>query len=152
MSTPIPMLDLMFFLTESVENPRHVGSALTFKPPRGGAHAAREIVDASDILRPAGVLRRGRSTHGRPVGHVRARPRERGQLVEVRQLVLVTRAVQHDELGGGAPMKRVTEHAPQRGNAGDGRDHQMDRCGLEQELAFRSIAQRHRVPGPQGEQ
>ena len=37
MSTPIPMLDLMFFLTESVENPRHVGSVLIFKPPRGGA-------------------------------------------------------------------------------------------------------------------
>ena len=44
MSTPIPMLDLMFFLTESVENPRHVGSVLIFKPPRGGANAAREIV------------------------------------------------------------------------------------------------------------
>jgi len=48
MSTaPIPMLDLMFFLTESVENPRHVGSVLIFKRPRrGGAAVAREIVDA----------------------------------------------------------------------------------------------------------
>ena len=36
MSTPIPMLDLMFFLTESVENPRHVGSVLIFQPPRRG--------------------------------------------------------------------------------------------------------------------
>ena len=46
-TTPIPMLDLMFFLTESVENPRHVGSVLIFKrPPRGGANTAREIVAA----------------------------------------------------------------------------------------------------------
>jgi len=41
------MLDLMFFLTESVENPRHVGSVLIFRRPRrGGAHVAREIVEA----------------------------------------------------------------------------------------------------------
>ena len=47
MSTPIPMLDLMFFLTESVDNPRHVGSVLIFQPPRGGgAGTAREIVEA----------------------------------------------------------------------------------------------------------
>ena len=47
MSTPIPMLDLMFFLTESVDNPRHVGSVLVFKrPARGGANLAREIVEA----------------------------------------------------------------------------------------------------------
>ena len=46
-TTPIPMLDLMFFLTESVENPRHVGSVLIFKrPPRGGANTAREIFAA----------------------------------------------------------------------------------------------------------
>jgi len=52
MSTPIPMLDLMFFLTESVENPRHVGSVLIFKPPRGGADAAREIVAAYRRAQP----------------------------------------------------------------------------------------------------
>jgi len=47
MSTPIPMLDLMFFLTESAENPRHVGSVLIFQPPRrGGTGTAREIVEA----------------------------------------------------------------------------------------------------------
>jgi WS/DGAT/MGAT family acyltransferase len=47
MATPIPMLDLMFFLTESVENPRHVGSVLIFqRPSRGGANTAREIVEA----------------------------------------------------------------------------------------------------------
>jgi len=46
-TTPIPMLDLMFFLTESVDNPRHVGSVLIFKrPARGGANTVREIVDA----------------------------------------------------------------------------------------------------------
>jgi WS/DGAT/MGAT family acyltransferase len=54
MSTaPIPMLDLMFFLTESVENPRHVGSVLIFKrPPRGGANTAREIFAAYRASRP----------------------------------------------------------------------------------------------------
>jgi diacylglycerol O-acyltransferase len=52
MSTPIPMLDLMFFLTESVENPRHVGSVLILKPPRGGANAAREIVAAYRRAQP----------------------------------------------------------------------------------------------------
>ncbi len=31
MSTPIPMLDLMFFLTETQDNPRHVGSVLIFR-------------------------------------------------------------------------------------------------------------------------
>jgi WS/DGAT/MGAT family acyltransferase len=47
MPTPIPMLDLMFFLTESAENPRHVGSVLVFQPPRrGSANTAREIVEA----------------------------------------------------------------------------------------------------------
>ena len=46
-TTPIPMLDLMFFLTESVDNPRHVGSVLIFKrPARGGTNVAREIVEA----------------------------------------------------------------------------------------------------------
>jgi WS/DGAT/MGAT family acyltransferase len=46
-TTPIPMLDLMFFLTESVENPRHVGSVLIFRrPARGGANTVREIVAA----------------------------------------------------------------------------------------------------------
>jgi len=46
-TTPIPMLDLMFFLTESVDNPRHVGSVLIFrKPRRGGARVVQEIVDA----------------------------------------------------------------------------------------------------------
>jgi WS/DGAT/MGAT family acyltransferase len=37
----------MFFLTESVDNPRHVGSVLIFKrPARGGTDTVREIVDA----------------------------------------------------------------------------------------------------------
>jgi diacylglycerol O-acyltransferase / wax synthase len=52
-TTPIPMLDLMFFLTESVENPRHVGSVLIFKrPQRGGANTAREIVAAYRDMPP----------------------------------------------------------------------------------------------------
>jgi len=46
-TTPIPMLDLMFFLTESVDNPRHVGSVLIFRrPARGGAGIPQRIVDA----------------------------------------------------------------------------------------------------------
>ena len=53
MSTPIPMLDLMFFLTETVDNPRHVGSVLIFRGPRrGGADCARQIVEAYRRTRP----------------------------------------------------------------------------------------------------
>jgi len=47
MGIAIPMLDLMFFLTENQDNPRHVGAALIFRAPRrGGAGVVREIVDA----------------------------------------------------------------------------------------------------------
>ena len=53
MSTPIPMLDLMFFLTETVDNPRHVGSVLIFRrPARGGGQTVREIVEAYRRTRP----------------------------------------------------------------------------------------------------
>ena len=34
MGTPIPMLDLMFFLTESSDNPRNVGALLIFERPK----------------------------------------------------------------------------------------------------------------------
>jgi len=51
-STPIPMLDLMFFLTETVDNPRHVGSVLIFKRPRGGREVVREIVAAYRATKP----------------------------------------------------------------------------------------------------
>jgi WS/DGAT/MGAT family acyltransferase len=41
------MLDLMFFLTESIDNPRHVGAVLVFKKPRrGGEDVVQQIVDA----------------------------------------------------------------------------------------------------------
>jgi WS/DGAT/MGAT family acyltransferase len=41
------MLDLMFFLTENQDNPRHVGAVLIFKRPRrGGAGFVGKIVDA----------------------------------------------------------------------------------------------------------
>ena len=44
---PIPMLDLMFFLTEKQDNPRHVGAVLIFeRPRRGGAAVVRRIVEA----------------------------------------------------------------------------------------------------------
>jgi WS/DGAT/MGAT family acyltransferase len=47
MGIPIPMLDLMFFLTENEENPRHVGAVLIFqRPPGGGARTVRQIVAA----------------------------------------------------------------------------------------------------------
>ncbi|MBP6107153.1 MAG: wax ester/triacylglycerol synthase family O-acyltransferase [Steroidobacteraceae bacterium] len=47
MSIPIPMLDLMFFLTESQDNPRHVGALLIFQRPlRGGADIVDRIVNA----------------------------------------------------------------------------------------------------------
>jgi len=47
MGIPIPMLDLMFFLTENQDNPRHVGAVLIFKRPRrGGAGFVGKIVDA----------------------------------------------------------------------------------------------------------
>jgi diacylglycerol O-acyltransferase / wax synthase len=53
MTTAIPMLDLMFFLTESVDNPRHVGAVQIFRlPPRGGAARVREIVDAYRRMKP----------------------------------------------------------------------------------------------------
>jgi len=51
-STPIPMLDLMFFLTETVDNPRHVGSVLIFKRPRGGRDTVRGIVAAYRATKP----------------------------------------------------------------------------------------------------
>ena len=47
MGIPIPMLDLMFFLTESQDNPRHVGATLIFeRPSRCGADFLDKIVDA----------------------------------------------------------------------------------------------------------
>ena len=47
MGIPIPMLDLMFFLSENQDNPRHVGAVLIFqRPRRGGAAVVRRIVDA----------------------------------------------------------------------------------------------------------
>jgi WS/DGAT/MGAT family acyltransferase len=54
MANTIPMLDLMFFLTETQDNPRHVGSVLIFqKPKRGGGRITREIVDAYRRAKPA---------------------------------------------------------------------------------------------------
>ena len=47
MSIPIPMIDLIFFLTESQDNPRHVGALLIFQRPlRGGADIVDRIVNA----------------------------------------------------------------------------------------------------------
>jgi len=44
---PIPMLDLMFFLSENPDNPRHVGAVLIFqRPRRGGAAVVRRIIEA----------------------------------------------------------------------------------------------------------
>ncbi|HET7204053.1 MAG TPA: wax ester/triacylglycerol synthase family O-acyltransferase [Steroidobacteraceae bacterium] len=58
-TTPIPMLDLMFFLTESVDNPRHVGSVLILrKPKRAGARVVQQIVDAYRAARPRAPFNR----------------------------------------------------------------------------------------------
>jgi len=47
MGIPIPMLDLMFFLTENQDNPRHVGAVLIFQRPlRRGADIVDRIVNA----------------------------------------------------------------------------------------------------------
>jgi WS/DGAT/MGAT family acyltransferase len=47
------MLDLMFFLTESQDNPRHVGAVLIFdKPRRGGANVVQQILEAYRAARP----------------------------------------------------------------------------------------------------
>ncbi len=59
MTTPIPMLDLMFFLTERVDNPRHVGAVQIFRlPKRGGADRVREIVAAYRKTRPQAPFNR----------------------------------------------------------------------------------------------
>ena len=53
MTNTIPMLDLMFYLTETLDNPRHVGSVLIFrKPPGGGARTVEQIVNAYRGARP----------------------------------------------------------------------------------------------------
>jgi WS/DGAT/MGAT family acyltransferase len=58
-TTPIPMLDLMFFLTETVDNPRHVGSVLVFRKPRGRrATVVQEIVDAYRRAQPVAPFNR----------------------------------------------------------------------------------------------
>ena len=47
MGIAIPMLDLMFFLTENQDNPRHVGAVLIFeRPRRGGARVLNQIIEA----------------------------------------------------------------------------------------------------------
>jgi len=76
---PIPLLDLMFLLTETVTNPRHVGAALIFrKPAHGGDSVVREIVEAYRAARPQApfnlvpVLLRAGLPHWREVEHVDA--------------------------------------------------------------------------------
>ncbi len=53
MSKSIPPLDLMFLLTESANNPKHVGAVLTFRlPASGGTRIVREIADAYRATTP----------------------------------------------------------------------------------------------------
>ena len=53
MGIAIPMLDLMFFLTENQDNPRHVGAVLIFQHPRrGSARILSEIVAAYRRAKP----------------------------------------------------------------------------------------------------
>jgi diacylglycerol O-acyltransferase len=59
MGTPIPMLDLMFFLTENRDNPRHVGAVMIFEKPRqGGALIVPRILDAYRDARPVAPFNR----------------------------------------------------------------------------------------------
>jgi diacylglycerol O-acyltransferase len=78
-TTPIPMLDLMFLLTESVDNPRHVGAVLLFrKPERGGGGVVRQIVEAYRAAKPKApfnrvpVFRKAGLPRWREVEHVDA--------------------------------------------------------------------------------
>jgi len=41
MSIGIPMLDLMFFLTETQDNPRHVGAARAFRNTHNSVQSGR---------------------------------------------------------------------------------------------------------------
>jgi WS/DGAT/MGAT family acyltransferase len=53
MGIAIPMLDLMFFLTENQDNPRHVGAVLIFeRPRRGGTRVLNQIIEAYRRARP----------------------------------------------------------------------------------------------------
>jgi len=53
MGMAIPMLDLMFFLTENQDNPRHVGAVLIFqRPRRGRVGLIGEIVEAYKRAEP----------------------------------------------------------------------------------------------------
>ena len=58
-TTPIPMLDLMFFLTESIDNPRHVGSVMILrKPKHGGEKVVEQVVEAYRTARPKAPFNR----------------------------------------------------------------------------------------------
>jgi len=53
------MLDLMFFLTESQDNPRHVGAVLIFERPlRGRADIVDRIVNACRRAMPVPPVNR----------------------------------------------------------------------------------------------
>jgi diacylglycerol O-acyltransferase len=53
MGIAIPMLDLMFFLSENQDNPRHVGAVLIFeRPDRGGANIVPRVLDAYRRAKP----------------------------------------------------------------------------------------------------
>ena len=54
--TTIPPMDLMFYLTESPQSPKHVGAVQVFKlPPHAPAHYLRDLVEAfrqAEIVSP----------------------------------------------------------------------------------------------------
>lgn len=52
MGNAIPLLDLMFLLMESHEQPKHVGAVLVFDKARGGDRVVREIIRAHRRARP----------------------------------------------------------------------------------------------------
>ena len=53
MAKTIPMLDLMFFLTENQDNPRHVGAVMVFEKPQQGAdRIVQRVLDAYRSVKP----------------------------------------------------------------------------------------------------
>ena len=74
MGIAIPMLDLMFFLTENQDNPRHVGAMLIFqRPRRGGARVLDQIVEAYRQATPVPPFNRIPVLQGRPPRVARGR-------------------------------------------------------------------------------
>src|SRR5262245_3544375 len=84
------------------------------------------LLDPPDAPRPALVPRVTGTAHGGQVAHARLAPGELGELAGIRQLVRVARAVQDPEIARATWLgERGPQHAAQRRDACDGRDHHV---------------------------